>query len=109
MCRMLPSRKMARSAVPPPKSTMATPSLTFLRAQHRFAGGQRLQDDVDHVEAPPDSRSDDIPGPRSPPRDDMHVDLEPVARHAQRFAHPFLVVDHELARATHAECAAHGE
>src|SRR5262245_7258564 len=64
--------------------------------QHRARGGEGLQDEVVHLQATAAHALHDVLRRRHRARDDMHLDLEAHARHADRLAHVLLAVDDEL-------------
>ena len=64
--------------------------------QHRGGGRQRLQDQVIHFEPAAAHALDDVLRRRNRAGDDVHVDFQAHAAHAERFAHVALAVDDEF-------------
>ena len=69
--------------------------LLLLGGQHRLRRGERLQHDVLHREAGAVDAPDHVLHRGDGAGDDVHLDLEPHAGHAERLPHAVLVVDHE--------------
>ncbi len=64
--------------------------------EHGVGGGERLQHEVAHLEPAAAHALHDVLRRRHGAGDDVHLDLEAHAAHAQRLAHAALAVDHEL-------------
>ncbi len=68
----------------------------FILGQHGPRRGERLQDQVLHLDAAAAHALDDVLRCGHGTRDDVHLDLEPHARHADRLAHILLAIDDEF-------------
>ena len=86
------------SVVPPPMSTSATPELLLVVGQHRLAGGELLDDGFGDGHAGAVHARDDVLRRALAAGDDVDVDLEPGAGHADRRADAVLLVDDEVLR-----------
>ena len=99
--------EMAKSVVPPPISTSATPNSFSIRSQNRFARGELLEHGVTDGDAGAVHARDDVLRRRHAARDDVNVDLEPRPRHADGRADAILLIDDEILR-EHVENLASG-
>ncbi len=77
--------------------------------QHRFGGRQLADDHVDHRDARPVHAGDEVLRGGGRAGDDVHVDLEPGAGHADRGADAVLLVDDEVLRQHVQDLAAGGQ
>ena len=96
--RMAPCENTARSVVPPPMSMMQTPSSFSSSVRHGEARGELLEHDVVDFEAAALDALLDVLRRALGAGDDVHLGLEPHARHADRIADAFLAVDDEFLR-----------
>ena len=76
----------------------ADPEVLFVLHQYRLARGELLEHDVLHVEAAAVHALDDVLRSARRASDDVHLGLQPDARHADRLPDSVLVVDDELLR-----------
>src|SRR5471030_2253551 len=90
--RIAPSENTATSVVPPPISIRTTPSSfsSGVSTASADAIGCRIRSDTS---SPAAHALDDVLHRRHRAGDDMDLDLEPDAAHADRFAHVLLAVD----------------
>ena len=72
--------------------------LLLVGEEHRLGRGQRLEHDVLHGQPGAVHRADDVLHGRHRAGDDVHLDLQAHARHADRLPHAVLVVDDERLR-----------
>ena len=72
--------------------------LLLVLVQDRLAGRERLEHDVVDGQAGPIHRAHHVMHGRHRAGDDVHLDLEPDARHADRLADPVAVVHDEILR-----------
>ena len=68
----------------------------FVFRQHRERRRERLQDQIVHFQSTATHALDDVLRRRDRSGDDVHLDFEPHAAHAERLAHSVLPVDDEF-------------
>src|SRR6266704_2575375 len=86
-------RDVARSAA---DVDQAHAELFFVLGERGERGRKRLQDQIVYLQAAAAHALDDILRGRHGAGDDVHLDLEPYAAHAERLAHAVLAVDDEF-------------
>ena len=95
--RIAPSVKIATSVVPAPMSTIATPSSFSSSVSTASARGARVQHQPLDFQPAAAHALQDVLGRALRAGDDVHLDLEPAAAHADRLLH-LVAVDDEFLR-----------